>query len=178
MGRLRSLVGLALLASCATSTSSEPTGGSAAPSEPAPGSSTAGLDIETFDGCNLPPPAAFDEVGSVHTIVAQPEADALAVAMTFTPVFACPGGQVSAQISITNTADHDVTFNPNRGLMLVSSSSGFAKWNLGSLPQGVVRPGEVLHLQLAFIVPPVAPGMYSVFPEGYATVEFEVRANV
>ncbi len=106
------------------------------------------------------------QIGTVNTIVVPANTEAFDGSVRAVPDTACPGDVVSFAVSIVNTSDEAQLFSPTRGLIF--SSGGMAKWSLAPLSDLALtmQPGERLDTTVTGTVPPVAPGIYRVSPEG------------
>lgn len=154
---------MAVLTSCTA-------GSGGAPVEPDASAPTFAPD----DGCDRPAPAAWDDVGTVHTIVPQPDAEHVEVDMTVTPESVCPGGRVVVEITLTNTSTEPIEFRPVRGLLLMSG--GMSNWELAAMDPVQLPAGGTATVQVQATVPDVRPGVYGLRPEGYAGTSLEVLA--
>jgi hypothetical protein len=123
------------------------------------------------DGCDGPSPTQWDDVGTVHTIVPQPDSDLVDVAVV-SPGRLCSGAHARFEITVTNTSDHAITFKPNRGLLLMSD--GMANWELGNIHPIEMQSGGVYVFVVDATIPNVRPGTYGVRPEGYRGGQLEI----
>lgn len=124
------------------------------------------------DGCDRPTPSSYDDVGTVHTIVPQPDARLLEIEVVASPSVVCPGATVNISITVHNIGTHDVTFAPARGLLLVSHS--MPKWQLASMDPVRLEAGEEATVAIQVTIPDARPGRYIISPEGYDGGAIEV----
>jgi hypothetical protein len=127
-----------------------PASGSASsePADLAQLAATAVLD----DGCDLPPPATWDLLGSMHTVVESPDPVTVAVGSLDGPV--CPGGRLRVSLRLTNEGAERVTVEDPRLIF----GGGPPKWVLATLADITLEPGGSTDLEVLATVPAVAPG--------------------
>jgi hypothetical protein len=138
---------------------------SALPSTSAPSTSVA-----PAEDCDANAPDQYDGLGSIHTIV--PNAQPIDVAVTFSPLTWCSGGQADVTVSFTN---HGVGIEHLQSPQLIVDG-GPAKWPIATLAPLDLAPGEERKVTTHVQVPNAPPGSYTLHIYGFdggASVELD-----
>ncbi|MFM2076898.1 MAG: hypothetical protein RJA49_788 [Actinomycetota bacterium] len=138
----------------------EPDG--AAPTTSAlPSTSAPSTSVDPAQDCDAIAPAQYDNEGSIHTILSNPQP--IDVSVTFSPSAWCSGGRATVTITFTN---HGVGIEHLQDPQLILNG-GMAKWPIATLAAIDLAPGEHREVTTNVLVPNAPPGSYFVHIYGF-----------